>query len=134
MTALKDGSAIAFVQTDIACYASKGEMMFGGEVIDSVSVIGGLYPETVQLVTFIGIVAKLLTLEAARRTVGLPIIINSTVFLIYAFYGCYFPGFLAHRGQDLKSVVQLMFYTTDGILGTPISVYATFILKPLASY
>lgn len=52
MTALKDGNAeIAFVQTDIAYYASKGEMMFDGEVIDNVSAIGALYPETVQLVT-----------------------------------------------------------------------------------
>jgi TRAP transporter 4TM/12TM fusion protein len=76
---------------------------------------------------FIGIVAILLTLEAARRAVGLPITIIASVFLIYAFYGPYFPGFLAHRGQDLKSLVQLMFYTTDGILGTPISVSATFI-------
>ncbi|AXH98533.1 immunogenic protein [Sporosarcina sp. PTS2304] len=52
MTALKDGDAqIAFVQTDIAYYASKGEMMFDGEVIDEVSAVGALYPETVQLVT-----------------------------------------------------------------------------------
>lgn len=52
MTALKDGGAeIAFVQTDIAYYASKGEMMFDGEIIDNVSAIGALYPETVQLVT-----------------------------------------------------------------------------------
>ncbi|MEZ7170502.1 TAXI family TRAP transporter solute-binding subunit [Sporosarcina sp. OR05] len=52
MTALKDGKAeIAFVQTDIAYYASKGEMMFDGEVVDQVSAIGALYPETVQLVT-----------------------------------------------------------------------------------
>ncbi|KXH79807.1 TAXI family TRAP transporter solute-binding subunit [Sporosarcina sp. HYO08] len=52
MTALKDGEAeIAFVQTDIAYYASKGELMFDGEVIDDVSALGALYPETVQLVT-----------------------------------------------------------------------------------
>src|SRR5699024_931349 len=52
MTALKDGDAhIAFVQTDIAYYASKGEMMFDGEVIDEVSAVGSLYPETIQLVT-----------------------------------------------------------------------------------
>lgn len=52
MTALKDGNGnMAFVQTDIAYYASKGEMMFNGEVIDGVSAIGALYPETVQLVT-----------------------------------------------------------------------------------
>ncbi|MDW0112697.1 TRAP transporter permease [Sporosarcina saromensis] len=76
---------------------------------------------------FIGIVAILLTLEAARRAVGLPITIISVVFLIYAFFGRHFPGFLAHRGQDLESLVQLLFFTTDGILGTPISVSATFI-------
>ncbi len=52
MTALKDGEAeIAFVQTDIAYYASKGEFMFEGEIIDEVSAIGALYPETIQLVT-----------------------------------------------------------------------------------
>ncbi len=52
MTALQDGEAdIAFVQTDIAYYASKGELMFDGEVIDNVSAIGALYPETVQLIT-----------------------------------------------------------------------------------
>ncbi|WP_342512902.1 TAXI family TRAP transporter solute-binding subunit [Sporosarcina sp. FSL K6-1522] len=52
MTSLKDGDAeIAFVQTDIAYYASKGELMFDGDVIDNVSAIGALYPETVQLIT-----------------------------------------------------------------------------------
>jgi TRAP transporter TAXI family solute receptor len=52
MTALKDGTAeLAFVQTDIAYYATAGEFMFEGEAIDSISAIGALYPETVQLVT-----------------------------------------------------------------------------------
>ena len=75
----------------------------------------------------VGILAVLLTLEATRRAVGLPITIIASVFLAYAFFGRYFPGFLAHRGQDLESVIQLMFFTTDGILGTPLSVSATFI-------
>lgn len=75
----------------------------------------------------VGALAILLTLEAARRTVGVPITIIATVFLVYAFFGPYFPGFLAHRGQDLSSLIHLMFFTTDGILGTPISVSATFI-------
>ncbi|WP_369823557.1 TRAP transporter permease [Sporosarcina sp. P7] len=75
----------------------------------------------------IGILAVLLTLEAARRAVGMPITIISVVFLVYAFFGPYFPGFLAHRGQSVENLVQLMFFTTDGILGTPISVSATFI-------
>ena len=75
----------------------------------------------------VGIIAILLTLEAARRAVGIPITIISSIFLVYAFLGPYFPGFLSHRGQDIKSIVRTMFYTTDGILGTPISVSATFI-------
>ncbi len=52
MIDLKEGAAeMAFVQTDIAYYASEGELMFEDEVIDEVSAIGSLYPETVQLVT-----------------------------------------------------------------------------------
>ena len=52
MIDLKEGAAeMAFVQTDIAYYAAEGELMFEDEVIDDVSAIGALYPETVQLVT-----------------------------------------------------------------------------------
>lgn len=80
---------------------------------------------TVDLI--VGALAIVLTLEAARRAVGLPITIIAAVFLLYAYYGRYFPGFLAHRGQDIETIVQVMFFTTDGILGTPISVSATFI-------
>lgn len=76
---------------------------------------------------YVGLIAIFLVLEAARRAVGLPITIIAGAFLLYAYFGPYFPDFMAHRGQDLESIVNLMFYTTDGILGTPISVSATFI-------
>ncbi|MBT2581754.1 TRAP transporter permease [Planococcus sp. ISL-109] len=75
----------------------------------------------------VGILAVLLTLEATRRAVGMPITVIGALFLTYAFFGPYFPGFMRHRGQDLDSLIQLMFFTTDGILGTPIGVSATFI-------
>ncbi|GGA15595.1 TRAP transporter permease [Psychrobacillus lasiicapitis] len=80
-----------------------------------------------QLDFIVGLLAVLLTLEAARRAVGMPITIIASAFLVYGLLGPYFPGFLAHRGQDLGSLIHLMFFTTDGILGTPISVSATFI-------
>ncbi len=74
MTALKDGKKeIAFVQTDIAYYASKGEMMFDGEVIDNVSAIGNLYPETVQLITLDGSGIKTFEdLKGKKVSVGAP--------------------------------------------------------------
>ena len=76
---------------------------------------------------FIGVTAVLLILEATRRTVGLPITIIAILFILYALYGPYMPGFLAHRGLELDTFVQTMFFTTEGILGTPLAVSSTFI-------
>lgn len=75
----------------------------------------------------IGIIAVLLVLEGARRVVGLPIAIIATVFLIYAIVGPYMPGFLNHRGYSISRIVSHMYYTTEGILGIPLGVAATFI-------
>lgn len=80
-----------------------------------------------QLDFIVGLLAILLVLEATRRTVGLPITIIATLFLGYAIYGPYMPGPLAHRGLELDRLVQTMFYTTEGILGTPLAVSSTFI-------
>lgn len=76
---------------------------------------------------YIGILAIVLVLEAARRAVGLPITIIAGLFLAYAYFGPYLPASFAHRGQSLEGIANLMFFSTDGILGTPISVSATFI-------
>ncbi|MEK5230507.1 TAXI family TRAP transporter solute-binding subunit [Lysinibacillus sp. FSL K6-0232] len=52
MTALQEGKGeIAFVQTDIAYYATEGTLMFEGNKIDTIAALGALYPETIQLVT-----------------------------------------------------------------------------------
>ncbi|MGV2940867.1 TRAP transporter permease [Mesobacillus sp. LC4] len=90
---------------------------------DLVNRVGRLTP----MDFYIGIAAILLVLEATRRTVGLPITIIAALFMAYALYGPYMPGFLAHRGLDLESLVQTMFFTTEGILGTPLGVSSTFI-------
>lgn len=51
MNALEAGKGeIAFVQTDIAYYATEGKLMFKKK-IDTIAALGALYPETVQLVT-----------------------------------------------------------------------------------
>lgn len=69
----------------------------------------------------------LLTLEAARRVVGIPIVIIASCFLIYAYFGPYFPGFLSHRGYSLQRIASHMYLTTEGILGIPLGVSASFI-------
>jgi len=80
---------------------------------------------TVQMV--IGGTATLLVLEATRRALGLPITIIAILFLIYAYFGPLMPGALAHRGLSLQQIIQTMFFTTEGILGTPLQVSSTYV-------
>ncbi len=68
-----------------------------------------------------------LTLEATRRIVGLPIVIIASLFMAYAYLGAYFPGFLAHRGFEIKRIATQMWFTTEGIMGLPLGVSANFI-------
>jgi TRAP transporter 4TM/12TM fusion protein len=85
--------------------------------------IGGI--NQTQLI--IGGLAIILVMEATRRVVGLPLVIVAAAFLTYAYFGPYMPGFLAHRGIDINQLVEAMFFTTEGILGTPLQVSSTFI-------
>ena len=85
---------------------------------------GGDYSRMDYIAAGFGI---LLTLEAARRVVGLPIVCLSVFFLIYSYFGPYFPGFMAHRGYSLERIASHMYLTTEGILGIPLGVAATFI-------
>jgi len=80
-----------------------------------------------QLDFIIGTIAIILVLEAARRVVGLPITIIALFFLFYALYGKYFPDFMSHRGLSWERITSHMFFTLDGILGTPLWVSAKFI-------
>ncbi|WP_422446699.1 TRAP transporter permease [Thermoanaerobacterium sp. DL9XJH110] len=75
----------------------------------------------------VGLIAVLLVLDAARRVVGWPMVTIASLFILYALFGRYIPGQLAHRGVDLPSLVQHLFYTTEGIFGIPIGVSSTFI-------
>ncbi|WP_200410964.1 TRAP transporter permease [Virgibacillus salexigens] len=80
-----------------------------------------------QVQTITGGLAIVLVLEATRRAVGLPITIIAIVFLIYALFGPQMPGMFAHRGLSLQQLIETMFFTTEGILGTPLQVSSTYI-------
>src|SRR5699024_11159772 len=74
----------------------------------------------------IGALALLLGLEGTRRAVGLPITIIATLFMLYALLGPYL-GPLGHKGLTIEQLVKSMFFTTEGILGTPLKVSSTYI-------
>ncbi|SEN98469.1 TRAP transporter permease [Terribacillus saccharophilus] len=74
-----------------------------------------------------GSIAVLLVLEATRRTVGLPIVIIAILFMAYAYWGRQLPDFIVHPGVDVDTLVSSLFFTTEGMLGTPIGVSSTYI-------
>jgi len=80
-----------------------------------------------QLDLIFGAMAIIFTFEAARRIVGLPIVLVALVFVLYARFGRYIPGFFAHRGFTWTRIINHMYLTTEGILGSPIGVSSTFV-------
>ena len=74
----------------------------------------------------IGVVGILILAELCRRCVGIPILCVVGALLVYTFYNqlSYNPDFY----QALKNVVFKLFYTTSGVIGTPINVCYKFIV------
>ena len=74
----------------------------------------------------IGVIGILVLIELCRRCVGIPILCVVAALLIYTFYNqlSYNPSFF----NALKNVVYKLFYTTSGVIGTPINVCFTYIV------
>lgn len=68
------------------------------------------------LMMYIGGLGVILTLEACRRATGIPIVIVASFFIIYGL-----------MNNSLKRVIYDLFYTTEGVIGTPIRACTAFI-------
>lgn len=75
-----------------------------------------------------GLLMILLVLESARRSLGTLLPAVSFLFLVYAYFGPWMPGWLAHKGYDLDRIVEELYITTGGIYGIPIAASATYIV------
>ena len=79
----------------------------------------------------IGVVGVLVLMELCRRCVGVPILCVAGVLIIYAFANqlSYAGAVNAATLYDaLKTIIYKLFYTTSGVIGTPISVCYTYIV------
>jgi TRAP transporter 4TM/12TM fusion protein len=76
---------------------------------------------------WVSIIAVLLIIEATRRIAGPVITSLGVIFLLYAYLGPEFSGFLAHPGFTVKRIATFQWLGTEGILGIPIDVSSTFI-------
>lgn len=75
----------------------------------------------------VGIITVILVLECCRRMLewSLPIICG--VFILYTLYGQYLPDIISHKGFDINRVISVLYASTEGIYGSVVYVFSTFI-------
>ena len=79
----------------------------------------------------IGVIGVLILMELCRRCVGVPILCVAGALIIYAFINqlSYAGAVNAATLYDaLKTIIYKLFYTTSGVIGTPINVCYTYIV------
>ena len=66
----------------------------------------------------LGCIGIIILAECCRRVTGIPILVVAACFVIYAFA----------TGDSLRKIVYNLFYTTTGVIGTPLGVCSTYIV------
>jgi len=76
---------------------------------------------------FIGSVLIILTLEAARRSVGPTLPIIAIIFTLFALFGPLAPGALKHGGTSWLGFVNHIYITNQGVYGIAVGVMAQYV-------
>jgi TRAP transporter 4TM/12TM fusion protein len=92
---------------------------------DEIQRISLLFPLDEWHLVF-GTIICVLTLELTRRTTGLGLTAIVLVFVLYNLFGHVLSGVLSHGYIDYNHFLDIMVYTTDGIMGLPARVAATY--------
>lgn len=84
-------------------------------------------PITEDLV--VTVVGMVLLLEAARRSLGPPLVIICVIFLFYTFAGHLpiMPEVIQHKGQSVAKVASHQWLTSEGVFGVAIGVSTSFV-------
>jgi TRAP transporter 4TM/12TM fusion protein len=82
-------------------------------------------PELIDVV--MGSILIILTLEAARRSVGPTLPIISGIFILFAIFGPYAPGALKHGGTSWLGFVNHIYITNQGVYGIAVGVMAQYV-------
>ncbi|WP_274425262.1 TRAP transporter permease [Chelativorans sp. YIM 93263] len=88
-------------------------------------VMRGGYPTQTDIV--MGTIFCIVVLEAARRTMGMFLVVLSVLFVGYLFVGPWMPGVLGHGGFGFERVIRQMYMSTEGVFGIAIGVSATYV-------
>ena len=108
----------------ILAFVSAGSFLYMGINYEQLVAQAGNYT---QIDIAVAMVAIVLLFEACRRVVGVPILVVVGCFIAYAYFGNMIPGTFGHRGFSIQRIATHLYFTTEGIIGTPLAVCSTFI-------
>ncbi|MFC7222426.1 TRAP transporter permease [Halalkalicoccus sp. GCM10025322] len=100
--------------------------------VSALSALGVPLGET-SYMFILGVISILLVLEATRRALGFFLMALVSMFIVYARWGYVIPGdapligTLSIGGVDWPTIVQYLWFTTEGIFGIPVIVSVRFI-------
>jgi TRAP transporter 4TM/12TM fusion protein len=75
-----------------------------------------------------GVIAIVVVLEAARRTIGWHLPLLGLIAIAYAYFADFMPGPFRGPPKNLDDIVANQYLGTEGMLGQPLLVAATFIV------
>ena len=98
----------------------------GGILLDlNLNFLGNQFVLPIELL--IGSFGIFALLESTRRVIGVPLVIVAICFLLFSFFGKYFPEIISHGGLSIKRLVGYHWFDQEAIFGIPISVSLDFI-------
>ena len=80
-----------------------------------------------QFDVFMGTILVVLTLEAARRSIGPTLPVIAIIFILFALFGPLAPGALKHGGTSWLGLINHLYMTNQGIYGIAIGVMAQYV-------
>lgn len=107
----------------LASFATGAYFFFKApEIVDRIALLS----ELSEWDLLFGALTVVLTVEITRRTTGAGLTVVVLIFIAYNFFGHLLGGVLQHGYIDWIHFLDIMVYTTDGIMGLPARVAATY--------
>lgn len=83
--------------------------------------------EPISIDFIVSIAGLLILLEATRRALGPALVIVASAFLVYTVLGPYMPDIIAHKGNNLREIINHHWITTEGVFGIALGVSTSFV-------
>ena len=114
-----------FIDWGLSLVSLATGVFFAFTADETVARISLLFPLGLWQTVF-GTLVFFLTMEITRRTTGLGLTVIVLLFVAYNFFGHLLGGVLGHNYIDYNHFLDIMVFTTDGVMGLPVQVAATY--------